>query len=131
MNTRSLARMLPVALLGLALVTFTVWGVAGCQTGGGTGGNANANTEENENENIADNENENANTAGNENTNTPAPDGVALYESNCQACHGADGGDVVGFSAAEITQAIGSVALMRDISLTQEEIAAIAELLAQ
>jgi mono/diheme cytochrome c family protein len=129
MSTRRLGQMLPVALLGLALVTFTMWGVAGCESNPVVVSNSNANTAGNQNANTAGNQNENANTAGNENTNTPALDGAALYASNCAACHGADGGNVVGFSAAEITQAIGSVAVMQNISLTQEEIAAIATFL--
>ena len=139
MSTRRLAQMLPVALLGLALVTFTVWGVAGCQTGGGPDGNANVNTSENENENIADNENENANTAGNENTNTAAPDGGILFAADCQACHSAN--TVGGATAAEITGAIANISTMQNagppltqdplVSLTAEEIAAIADFLAQ
>ena len=62
-----------------------------------------------------------------------AADGATLYANNCAACHGADGAsgfapDVTGLTADELAAGLES-ASHGSISLTDEEVAAIAEFL--
>ena len=61
------------------------------------------------------------------------PDGAALYANNCAACHGADGAsgfapDISGQSAAELAVGLESPS-HGAISLTEDEVAAIAQFL--
>ena len=61
-------------------------------------------------------------------------DGAGLYADNCSACHGADGASgfaaaVVGFTADELAVGLES-ATHGSISLTDDEVAALAEFLA-
>jgi mono/diheme cytochrome c family protein len=61
------------------------------------------------------------------------PDGAALYGTGCAACHAADGTggagpDITGLSAADLTDGLGS-AIHGSITLTEDEVAAIAEFL--
>jgi mono/diheme cytochrome c family protein len=60
---------------------------------------------------------------------------VALFADNCAGCHGADGtggavfpGDITGTSAEALGTALGG-AIHAAISLTDEEVAAIADFL--
>jgi mono/diheme cytochrome c family protein len=136
MRTQNHGRILSIGIVGLGLALFVLWSGAGCQSGAG-GGNANANTagNQNQNANTSGNQNENANTGGNENANTPGLDGASLYATNCAACHGADGSggsasNVIGDDAAEITAAL-NIPAMSGISLSEAEISAIADFLAQ
>ena len=55
-------------------------------------------------------------------------DGQALYNANCSACHG-DGSAIVNNTASGITTAINTLGVMVNISLTAEEIQAIADYL--
>lgn len=58
-------------------------------------------------------------------------DGAALYADNCSACHGADGDgppDITGMAADALSTGLES-ATHGAITLTEEEIAAIAEFL--
>jgi len=57
-------------------------------------------------------------------TTNAALDGLALYTANCSGCHGANGKR--GRTATEITNAIANVGAMNGISLTADQIAAIA-----
>ena len=61
------------------------------------------------------------------------PDGAALYATSCAACHAADGSGgagpgVIAYSAADLTDGLGS-AVHGSITLTEDEVAAIAEFL--
>jgi mono/diheme cytochrome c family protein len=78
--------------------------VTGGNTGGGSGGN----------------------TGGGGGT----VDGQALYTSNCAACHGADAATINDQSVSGITAAMTAIGSMTGISLTAEEIQAIADYLA-
>lgn len=61
----------------------------------------------------------------------PPLDGAALYSDFCAGCHGSNGGNVVGKSAQQISNAIANVSAMNSLSsLTAEEIDAIAAFLA-
>jgi len=60
--------------------------------------------------------------------------GEELYIANCQACHGVNGGGgsavgIVGVSANQITNALGTIGAMSFINLTAGEITAIADFL--
>jgi mono/diheme cytochrome c family protein len=62
------------------------------------------------------------------------PDGAALYAASCAVCHAADGSGgggpgVIAYSAADLTDGLGS-AVHGSITLTEDEVAAIAEFLA-
>jgi len=141
MNMRSLSRLLFAGVAGLGLGLVGVTGV-GCQTltGGGGGGNDNGAANQNENDDGGTNQNENDNGAADQNENDNAPveaDGAVLFATSCAVCHGADGtgtaiaGDIVGASAAEITEALNTEPTMSSIDLTDAEIAAITDFLAQ
>ena len=77
-----------------------------------------------------------ATTTANIGTSTPPPpvfDGLALYDTNCSACHGVAPGTKAGRSAAAITNAIAGVAAMNTPTLralTADQIQAISTAIA-
>lgn len=112
MNARRVSHCLSLGLTVLAVGFLGFAAVAGCTPvtdGGGDGGGGGG---------------------------TTGPDGAALYATNCAVCHADDGTgnaigpNVVGTSASEITESIANVESMQNISLTAEEITAVATFLA-
>jgi len=98
----------------------------------GADDNANDNVDDNSNTNDnVDNTNDNGSGGG-----TVSLDGAALYGTHCAVCHGADGAggplgpSVVGESENDIIEALSGVTLMQSIQVSGDEIAAIAEFLA-
>ncbi len=105
---------------------------AGCRVddGGGNGNDNNTNTNDN-NTNTNDN-NVNDNNA---NDNEEGTDGAAVFAADCAVCHGEGGSGISGpdirdLTAEDITTGLES-ASHQAIALTDEEITAIADFLAE
>ena len=131
----------------MVLAACTLMVTTGCRTGNGDnandnivandneepGENVNDNEEGNENinDNTVTNENANDNTVANENANDNtggAPDGAALFDTNCAICHPNNGVDPSGTPAVEVIAKLEGG--HHSAGLTTEEIAAIAAFVA-